>query len=215
MTILSRNTSGYRGVSWNKTLGKWWARITVNGKRVHLGYFDDVNEAGRVCKEFAIKNNLEGYLRPNMSDLEYNRYYYAKNIEKMREKKRIYRSKNAEEIRKRDREHYKLNKDVKHEYVKICHTKLKKEVFAAYGGKCECCGEDNEYFLTMDHINNDGYKYRKSANNSNVYKYIKRNCFPDTFRILCWNCNCGRSKTPSKLCPHEIERNRLLCQHQQ
>ena len=35
----SRNTSGYKGVSWNKKEGKWIARITVKGHRYFLGYF--------------------------------------------------------------------------------------------------------------------------------------------------------------------------------
>jgi len=33
------NTSGYKGVSWNKRDRKWHAQIWVNGKRKHLGYF--------------------------------------------------------------------------------------------------------------------------------------------------------------------------------
>ena len=43
--IRSDNTSSYKGVSWCKLMQKWKARITVNGKRIHLGYFDDPKEA--------------------------------------------------------------------------------------------------------------------------------------------------------------------------
>ena len=39
------NTSGYRGVSWNKNAGKWHAYIKVDGKRRHLGLFDCIEEA--------------------------------------------------------------------------------------------------------------------------------------------------------------------------
>lgn len=35
----ANNTSGYRGVSWNKAAGKWHAYIKIKGKRKHLGLF--------------------------------------------------------------------------------------------------------------------------------------------------------------------------------
>lgn len=49
------NTSGYPGVYWNKRRQKWVARIGVNGKRKHLGYFDDKEEAEEVYKAACIK----------------------------------------------------------------------------------------------------------------------------------------------------------------
>lgn len=52
----SSNTSGYRGVSWHKGRGKWWAYVTHNGKRVSGGYFSDVHEAGQAAKE--LRNSL-------------------------------------------------------------------------------------------------------------------------------------------------------------
>ena len=39
------NTSGYKGVNWDKALKKWRAKIRINGKRKHLGYFDCPKEA--------------------------------------------------------------------------------------------------------------------------------------------------------------------------
>lgn len=33
------NTSGFKGVSWDRGRGKWRANIGVNGKYIHLGYF--------------------------------------------------------------------------------------------------------------------------------------------------------------------------------
>lgn len=45
------NTSGYKGVSWHKRLQKWQAKISVNGRRIHLGYFDTSEEAhAAYCK---------------------------------------------------------------------------------------------------------------------------------------------------------------------
>ena len=39
------NTSGIKGVSWNKTAKLWEARLCVNSKRVHLGYYKIAEDA--------------------------------------------------------------------------------------------------------------------------------------------------------------------------
>jgi len=49
------NTSGYRGVSWNKASGKWKAYIQVDGKQKHLGYFKELEDAVRAYKEAELK----------------------------------------------------------------------------------------------------------------------------------------------------------------
>jgi len=47
----TNNTSGYRNVCWNKSKEKWMVQLQINGKNTKLGYFDDVDEAGK----FALK----------------------------------------------------------------------------------------------------------------------------------------------------------------
>ena len=44
-TMPINNTSGVCGVGWYKSSGKWVASIGVYGRRVHLGYFTDINDA--------------------------------------------------------------------------------------------------------------------------------------------------------------------------
>jgi hypothetical protein len=44
-TIRSDNTSGYKGVSWDKARNKWMACIHINGRFKNLGRFDDPAEA--------------------------------------------------------------------------------------------------------------------------------------------------------------------------
>lgn len=78
-------------------------------------------------------------------------------------------------------------------------------VLDAYGGKCTCCGETIESFLTIDHINGGGNKHRKSVGNSStsVYYNIIKEGFPkDKYQILCFNCN--RSKFVLGKCEHTI-----------
>ena len=41
----SNNTSGFKGVSWHKQAKRWHARIMINYKSKHLGYFDTPEQA--------------------------------------------------------------------------------------------------------------------------------------------------------------------------
>jgi hypothetical protein len=42
-----RNTSGYKGVTWNKNKGKYQAQIMVNRRYRYLGLFDDPADGAR------------------------------------------------------------------------------------------------------------------------------------------------------------------------
>lgn len=88
-------------------------------------------------------------------------------------------------------------------------NKIKLQVIDYYSkGKmnCVCCGEDTLLFLTVDHINNNGSAERKkfTGGGHHNYRYIIKNNFPPGYQILCFNCNCGRSRTKNKICPHKI-----------
>ena len=52
--ISRMNTSGYIGVHWNCGHEKWSARIGVDGKRISLGYSDDIVEAAKIRDAAAI-----------------------------------------------------------------------------------------------------------------------------------------------------------------
>ncbi|MGJ5032423.1 HNH endonuclease [Bradyrhizobium sp. HKCCYLS2038] len=48
------NRTGFKGVRWHKGVGKWQARISVDSKSQHLGYFEqksDAAEAYRIAAE--------------------------------------------------------------------------------------------------------------------------------------------------------------------
>jgi hypothetical protein len=89
--------------------------------------------------------------------------------------------------------------------------KLKSQIVDNYGGKCACCGISELCFLSIDHINNDGYKTRerndgtKRKNRVSGYlfyeKIIKEN-FPRDLQILCFNCNTAKQHNKG-ICPHK------------
>lgn len=45
LSVPSSNTSGAIGVSWRKANGKWKAQIKVKRRDIHLGYFDQFEQA--------------------------------------------------------------------------------------------------------------------------------------------------------------------------
>jgi len=66
----SNTYSRYRGVSFSKRKGKWFATIRVNGKKIWLGYFDDELDAALAYDRAAIKYHRE-FAKLNFSRDEY------------------------------------------------------------------------------------------------------------------------------------------------
>lgn len=89
------------------------------------------------------------------------------------------------------------------DYAAKFQKEHKSKIFNHYGRKCACCGITEEVFLTIDHINEDGSKHRKSLGNAGVYKDIVDRNFPSDFQILCWNCNLAKHKLGK--CPHQTK----------
>jgi len=51
----STNTSGFKGVTWQKSRGQWAAKITVNGKDKFLGRFATRVEAAKAYRNAAVE----------------------------------------------------------------------------------------------------------------------------------------------------------------
>lgn len=67
--------------------------------------------------------------------------------------------------------------------------RLRQAVLDGYGGACECCGETAPEFLAVDHVNGGGRQERKTLSTWMIATKIIQNGFPDTYRLLCHNCN--------------------------
>jgi len=82
--------------------------------------------------------------------------------------------------------------------------KLRLEVYEAYGGAaCSCCQETEYVFLTLDHIDSNGAADRKVYKTANgLLRALRAQGYPSGYRVLCFNCNCGRSRNGG-VCPHE------------
>lgn len=81
---------------------------------------------------------------------------------------------------------------------------IKHHVLEKYGGKCNCCGENEVLFLTIDHINNDGNIERNGIDNYNTisfYLKLKKEEIRNDLQVLCWNCNMGK-RINFGICPH-------------
>lgn len=50
-----RTSSRYKGACWHKRIEKWQSYITVDTKRIYLGYFTDEKEAAKAYNDAAIE----------------------------------------------------------------------------------------------------------------------------------------------------------------
>lgn len=156
-----------------------WTTSEGNGRRYRL----------RTCAECTRAKNNERNLRWRNKNREYVKQKARDNMKRWRdnmsdEQKREYNAKVAEKARNR-------------------RARLKAAVYLAYGGAvCACCGENEPTFLSLDHVNNDGYNHRKTLQTGEqIWRWIIDNGFPDGFQILCMNCNHSKSRNGG-VCAH-------------
>lgn len=136
---------------------------------------------------------------------QYYHYYYVLNKTKKREnRKRSYYKHHEKELEQKRIAWAKRSTKIATQR-RVKRREQKQSIINKYGGKCICCGEKYIEFLTMDHINGDGAQHRKKIGRGNLYKWIITHNYPNTFRVLCYNCNCSIGHYG--YCPHSwIER---------
>jgi hypothetical protein len=88
------------------------------------------------------------------------------------------------------------------------NQKLREEAIAAYGGKCKCCGETEEAFLVLDHVDDNGADHRRSLGfdgaragaGVHTYRALRKEGWPPGLQVLCANCNMAKTRG---VCPHQ------------
>ena len=126
----------------------------------------------------------------------------AENPEECNRLQRERRAKKPEHYRKAANDYYQRNKKHRQWLAREHKKKLRKKVIEGYGGKCKCCGETQNEFLALDHINGGGTKERKRVHAHTLYSFVIRNNFPPEYRILCHNCNASLGHYG--YCPHNL-----------
>ncbi|MFA7143490.1 MAG: hypothetical protein WC175_05930 [Candidatus Dojkabacteria bacterium] len=116
-----------------------------------------------------------------------------------------------EEYKRLSSIYYKNKREYNAWYYRLYNNKhkqdrygtLKNKFIEMYGGICNCCGEDNPKFLTLDHVKNDGYISRgNSKSNTNEVREAIAKYDPERYQILCYNCNMGKARNYG-VCPHK------------
>jgi hypothetical protein len=90
---------------------------------------------------------------------------------------------------------------------KYCHYRWRENlrclVFGHYSNqtfKCACCGESEQDFLVIDHINGRGNEHRRTifgqiaAGGYRMHRWLVKEGFPEGFQLLCANCNTSKGK---------------------
>lgn len=64
---------------------------------------------------------------------------------------------------------------------------------------CNCCKEDRLEFLSIDHINGGGKAHIQEIG-YNLVRWLRKNNYPEGYRVLCMNCNFSIGH--HGYCPH-------------
>jgi hypothetical protein len=152
------------------------------------------------------KNHREQYSAYHKRDYEIHQ------TDRRQEAKQYYQLHREEAIRKAT-EWGQAHRDKRREYVRRSKQKLRQEVLSHYAKgeiQCACCGEKHQEFLTIDHMNNEGAKHRRSDSEvrNSFYCWLKKKGFPEGYQILCFNCNWAKAHW--EICPHQIEQKKAL-----
>jgi len=138
---------------------------------------------------------------------DYQKEYHRLNRDTRLAKAKRYRLVNKKTIQAKNTVYRHAHPEWVREVGTRCSRKLRIEVLTGYGGtppKCSCCNEIHEEFLCIDHINGGGRKHRETLNISeghNFYRWLRKNKFPEGFRVLCHNCNASYGHYG--YCPHK------------
>jgi len=146
-------------------------------------FYKHKNGLSSSCKECAKTYNNQRYRDVLKHDPKY--------------KKRVQETSNEWYLQNRERDLERKKKN---------HRQHREAAIAAYGGRCECCGESRYEFLALDHISGGGDAHRRQVGNK-LARWLVRNNYPKDIgiRVLCHNCNSALGFYG--YCPHQCEKS--------
>jgi hypothetical protein len=140
--------------------------------------------------------------------------WYDEHAEEQRAKKRTFHAENRERLNASfnlyQRKKYATDPEFRAKQIAGSRRAVlaaRQRVFMHYGGnppRCACCGEQEDAFLTLDHVNGGGGAHRKQVGSkgpNGVLYWLIRNDFPEGYSVLCWNCHMAKDRRGG--CPHQ------------
>lgn len=128
------------------------------------------------------------------------------NPDKVRAKTLRYREAHRQELCTRTKRWIKANREQVATYKRGCVSALKQEIISQYSNGelwCAQCGFNDIRALSLDHINGEGAKHRRSLScgrGSKFYQFLRREGFPmkQELQVLCMNCQWVKRYTNSE-----------------
>ena len=126
------------------------------------------------------------------------RKWILKNKDKVKKLKRESDIRNAEHVKKHKQEYYFKNKAEWKRKKRNRVFELKQEIVKHYSkGRmcCANCGLRDVKNLTVDHINGNGERHRRTMSLSgghSFYIWLTKLKYPPGYQILCFACNMAK-----------------------
>ncbi len=191
------NTAGRTGVTSTE------AALTMNRVGAREMAFTDIVQLEKVCTKCNAQKPLAAFYRRARSRDGLSAG--CRDCIKIENAKR-YRDRyqgdgtRREQMRVAGRRWHHANKERRGPLIRDRERQLRDEVLAQYGGRCRCCGETKREFLSFDHVNGGGRKHRSEIGSGKIHRWLRKEGYPDGFRILCHNCN--QALGAYGYCPH-------------
>jgi len=204
---------------YNDDKAKFQTRSKLRSREIRLEVIDYYSNGEMKCKECGENNiefleidHIDGGGNKHKKEEKYtNLYHYLKRNNFPDGYQILCSSCNSKKVKLAAREkgmYGTSNQRYRYTYTQ----KIKNDAFSHYSIngeiKCSCpnCNEKDIDKLCLDHINGDGDKHRKELRligvvGAHLYHWIKKNNYPQIFRILCHNCN--QSLGNYGYCPHD------------
>ena len=177
MMLSERNLNGTfkKGFTpWNKGIIKDFDLYQKNQKR--CAKCKEVKPRSDFNKSSYSNDEKQSYCK--LCSNKRTREYYAKNIERMRQKIRDYGKTHREEGNERAKKYYR---------------KIRREAISKLGGKCERCGITDIRLLNINHIDGGGRKELDEVYGGWILKFYRDiargNRKTDDLNVLCANHN--------------------------